>query len=83
MSLTTSLNHLVFGLKSKIISLFLAVGLVLTVETCAPEDPVQYVDPRIGNVGLILEPTRPTIQLPNKMIIVYPNRKDYLDDQIY
>ena len=41
-----------------------------------------YVDPRIGGVGLLLQPTRPTVQLPNQMIRMYPVRKDYLDDQI-
>jgi len=41
-----------------------------------------YVDPSIGSVGLILEPTRPTVQLPNSMLRVYPVRKDQLDDQI-
>ena len=30
----------------------------------------------------MLEPTRPTAQLPNQIIRVYPVRKDYLDDQI-
>ncbi|MCC8426312.1 GH92 family glycosyl hydrolase [Mucilaginibacter sp. UR6-11] len=41
-----------------------------------------YVDQAIGGVGLILEPTRPTIQLPNQLIRVFPVRKDALDDQI-
>lgn len=41
-----------------------------------------YVDPTIGGVGLILEPTRPTVHLPNSMIRVFPARKDQLDDQI-
>jgi predicted alpha-1,2-mannosidase len=40
------------------------------------------VDPEIGGVGLLLQPTRPAVQLPNQMIRVYPVRKDYLDDQI-
>lgn len=40
------------------------------------------VDPHIGGVGHILQPTRPTVHLPNQMIRMYPNRKDYLDDQI-
>ncbi|WP_276090536.1 GH92 family glycosyl hydrolase [Pedobacter sp. JY14-1] len=40
------------------------------------------VDPSIGGVGLILEPTRPTVQLPNQMVRVYPVRKDALDDQV-
>jgi len=43
---------------------------------------LKYVDPRIGNVGQLLEPTRPTIQLPNQMIRMFPQRKDYMDDQI-
>lgn len=43
---------------------------------------LKYVDPRIGNVGAILEPTRPTIQLPNQLIRMTPQRADYIDDQI-
>jgi predicted alpha-1,2-mannosidase len=43
---------------------------------------LQYVDPRIGNVGQLLEPTRPTMHLPNQMIRMYPVRANYLDDQI-
>jgi len=45
-------------------------------------DNLKYIDPRIGNVGQLLEPTRPTMHLPNQMIRVYPNRADYIDDQI-
>ncbi|MBN1987610.1 MAG: GH92 family glycosyl hydrolase, partial [Prolixibacteraceae bacterium] len=45
-------------------------------------DPLNYVDPNIGGVGHILQPTRPTVQLPNQPIRMYPNRNDYLDDQI-
>src|SRR5450631_2542045 len=41
-----------------------------------------YIDPTIGNVAQLLEPTRPTANLPNQVIRVYPLRKDYLDDQI-
>lgn len=40
------------------------------------------IDPTIGNIGLLLEPTRPTASLPNQPIRVYPIRKDYMDDQI-
>ncbi|WPU94748.1 GH92 family glycosyl hydrolase [Mucilaginibacter sabulilitoris] len=43
---------------------------------------LQFVDPKIGNVGLLLQPTRPTVQLPNQMIRMYPDRSDYIDDQI-
>src|SRR6266403_5769464 len=44
---------------------------------------VEYVDPTIGGQGFLLEPTRPTVSLPNGMVRVYPVRKDQLDDQIH
>src|ERR1700710_3200723 len=43
---------------------------------------VEYVDPTIGNVSILLEPTRPTAYLPNSMVRMYPMRKDALDDKI-
>ena len=43
---------------------------------------VSYVDPTIGSVGLILEPTRPAMYLPNSMVRVFPGRRDQLDDKI-
>ncbi|MCW3092969.1 MAG: glycoside hydrolase family 92 protein [Ferruginibacter sp.] len=43
---------------------------------------LEYIDPTIGNVGQLLEPTRPTVHLPNQLIRFTPQRKDYLDDQI-
>jgi predicted alpha-1,2-mannosidase len=43
---------------------------------------VEYVDPAMGGQGFLLEPTRPTVSLPNGMVRVYPVRKDQLDDQI-
>lgn len=46
------------------------------------KDNLQYVDLRVGNVGQLLEPTRPTVQLPNQMMRMFPVRQDYLDDQI-
>ena len=41
-----------------------------------------YIDPTIGNIGQLLEPTRPTASLPNQPVRVYPIRKDYLDEEI-
>src|SRR5690606_30728766 len=35
-----------------------------------------------GGVGLILEPTRPLVHLPNSMLRVHPLKKDELDDRI-
>lgn len=50
--------------------------------TVAQQSNVNYVDPTIGSVGLILEPTRPAVHLPNSMVRVFPARKDQLDDRI-
>ena len=47
-----------------------------------PESLTQYVDPTIGNVSVLLQPTRPTAQLPNQLIRMYPVRADFIDDQI-
>ena len=44
---------------------------------------VEYVDPTIGGIGYLLEPTRPTVSLPNSMLRFYPVRRDVLDDQIH
>ena len=44
---------------------------------------VEFVDPAMGGQGFMLEPTRPTVSLPNSMVRVYPVRKDQLDDQIH
>ncbi|TWW01162.1 GH92 family glycosyl hydrolase [Chitinophaga pinensis] len=48
----------------------------------SPTGNLTYVDPTIGSVGLILEPTRPAMYLPNSMVRVFPSRKDQLEDQI-
>src|SRR5512142_2296186 len=44
---------------------------------------IEYVDPTIGGIGYLLEPSRPTVSLPNGMVRVYPVRKDATDDQIH
>jgi len=59
--------------------LLLAVTLLLIVPAVAQ---VEYVDPTIGNVSILLVPTRPAVYLPNSMVRVYPMRADALDDRI-
>lgn len=41
------------------------------------ENPVDYVNPYMGNISHLLVPTYPTIHLPNSMLRVYPERKDF------
>ena len=59
--------------------LLLVATLLLTVAAVAQ---VEYVDPTIGNVSILLVPTRPAVYLPNSMVRVYPMRADALDDRI-
>lgn len=63
----------------KILSAATLCGLFLP---SAIHAQVEHVDPSIGGIGILLEPTRPTTHLPNSMVRVYPVRKDFLDDQI-
>ena len=62
-----------------ILTLFLILFACKQVST---ESVVDCVDPAIGGVGVLLQPTRPTVHLPNQMIRVYPMKNDQLDDQI-
>jgi predicted alpha-1,2-mannosidase len=46
----------------------------------AQKQPVDYVNPYIGNISHLLVPTFPTIHLPNSFLRVYPERDDYTGD---
>lgn len=60
--------------------------IAILILTSCQQEPKQantdYIDIDIGGVGFLLQPTRPTVQLPNQMVRMYPIRKDYIDDQI-
>ncbi|MHA4809662.1 GH92 family glycosyl hydrolase [Flavitalea flava] len=77
-----------FGLKALIVCISFAEGRNNVRANDSIPSPrtsgsnLEYIDPTIGNVGQLLEPTRPTAQLPNQLIRFTPQRKDYLDDQI-
>ena len=45
-------------------------------------EPVDHVNPYMGNISHLLVPTYPTIHLPNSMLRVYPERRDFTSDQI-
>lgn len=63
----------------------LAIGLLsvgLTSYAQEKKDVVDYVNPYIGNISHLLVPTFPTVQLPNSMLRVYPERADYTSEQI-
>jgi hypothetical protein len=45
-------------------------------------DPVDYVNPYMGNISHLLVPTYPTIHLPNSLLRVYPQRSDFTGDYL-
>jgi predicted alpha-1,2-mannosidase len=68
------------GYLSEILKIVLLVlSISLPVRASAQ---VEYVTPTIGNVGILLEPTRPAVYLPNSMVRVYPIRDDAMADRI-
>lgn len=65
--------------------LLLSLALFQACTTPQQEDsrePVDFVNPYIGNISHLLVPTYPTIHLPNSMLRVYPERNDYTGDVI-
>lgn len=58
----------------------LCILLSFTISTLLAQtskEPVDYVNPYIGNISHLLVPTYPTIHLPNSMLRVYPERENY------
>lgn len=45
-------------------------------------EPVDYVNPYMGNISHLLVPTFPTVHLPNSLLRVYPERADYTGDRL-
>lgn len=69
----------------KRLTLSLLILLSVLVAGCSqggPKDPVDYVNPYIGNISHLLVPTFPTVQLPNSMLRVYPERADYTSEYV-
>lgn len=57
--------------------------LLLALSACSPrKEPVDYVNPYIGNISHMLVPTFPTVQLPNSMLRIYPERADYTSEKM-
>jgi predicted alpha-1,2-mannosidase len=83
--LTSCLNNAFMKLNFFCSSVLL-FGFVSLFSSCQEQQQLDnsthYIDMDIGGVGFLLQPTRPTVQLPNQMVRMYPIRKDYIDDQI-
>ena len=68
---------------------FFSLALASFLGACGPmpsvhmeKDCVDYVNPYIGNISHLLVPTFPTVQLPNSMLRVYPERSDYTSERV-
>ena len=71
----------------------IAIGLsgILALSCSAPgeksssaeKQPVDYVDPYIGNISHLLVPTFPTVHLPNSMLRLVPQRGDYTTRKLH
>jgi predicted alpha-1,2-mannosidase len=62
--------------KFKLLLIFISY---VTAISCTDKriDPVDYVNPYMGNISHLLVPTYPTVHLPNSMLRFYPNRDNY------
>ncbi len=47
------------------------------------KQPVDFVNPYMGNISHLLVPTFPTIHLPNSLLRVYPERGDFTSTEIH
>lgn len=66
----------------KISALLFCAALLAGCSQSGSKDPVDYVNPYIGNISHLLVPTFPTVQLPNSMLRVYPERADYTSEYV-
>lgn len=64
-----------------IASLAFAFGMAASIHA-SKREPVDYVNPYIGNISHLLVPTFPTIQLPNSLMRIYPTRGDYTSEYL-
>jgi predicted alpha-1,2-mannosidase len=51
---------------------FCAAAVLLAVSALPAQEPVDYVNPNIGGIGHLLQPTLPTVQLPYGMVRLAP-----------
>jgi predicted alpha-1,2-mannosidase len=60
----------------------LAVAFACFGTANAQKEPVDYVNPYIGNISHLLVPTFATVQLPNSLLRIYPSRYSYTDELV-
>lgn len=80
------MKHLSFLRKSSTRNSIAATWIAMLLLSCTSvqnqtaREAVDYVNPYMGNISHLLVPTFPTIHLPNSMLRVYPERRDFTGD---
>ena len=69
--------------KILIVSFFMGLNSAVGLKASSIQEPVDYVNPYMGNISHLLVPTYPIAHLPNSMLRVYPQRGDYTSDKIH
>lgn len=73
-------------MKIRIIDLILFVFFISAChkanDNISKKQPVDFVNPYMGNISHLLISTFPTIHMPNSMLRVYPERDDFTGDVI-
>ena len=74
--------HIKSGRWLKMYLIILVISLGSCRENRRQADNLKFVDPQLGGIAPLLQPTRPRMHIPFSMVRMYPARKDYRDDQI-
>lgn len=78
-------NRMVWGVMGLPFLLVWMLGLTACkhdVKVDTFKQPVDYVNPYMGNISHLLVPTYPTVHLPNSMLRMCPARQDYTSQLI-
>src|SRR5690606_7316265 len=63
--------------RPTILTILLSVVFATKLFAQTAKDPVDYINPYIGNISHLLVPTYPTVHLPNSLLRVYPERENF------
>ena len=63
-------------------AIFLLTACINFAHAQDKKQPVEYVNPYIGNISHLLVPTYPTVHLPNSLLRVYPERDNFTSNVI-
>ena len=71
-----------FILSVILVAAIFILGLLGGCSAVKEKEPVDYVNPYMGNISHLLVPTYPTVHLPNGMMRIHPLRKDYTGNKV-